>query len=157
MHQTVSDVALLPEETADSLAYLSRTIPHLLKDANPRLGSRFNLDVEELQELDSMSRKNRFLLEPFETVNAKMKLIYRKSFRGHNLTGVLNYSRLISRQQFCKGGAVLAQEVCDLSRCSKNPTGGCRISMYTVDGGHIGHVGKNAVVGMAINTAVALK
>jgi hypothetical protein len=148
---------LLPGEFADEEIYQTRTLPSSITLSRSNLkGLVYVLNQQELKNLDNKNKRNRYIIEPYETVKAKMRVIFCQSRQGYNLTGVLNYSRLVTRGFFCRKGAILSQEVCDDINCYGSAAGGCRKSTFTVDSAH-GRIGTKPHVGLALNTAIAMK
>ena len=152
------DVLLRDGEFGDSKSYLERTKSTLLSYAKLSQGSdgTLTLDVRELKQLTDLDRRNRYILEPFKTVERKSIIIFKDSLDNYNLQGLLDYQREINREAFCKFGMVLGQGNCGDSRCSPTRSKGCAVGSYTVDGGH-GRLGKDARISMCLNVGLVIK
>ena len=137
-----------------------RTINYLrlTKDLNLTLKSdgTMILDALELKQLVDLDRRNRYILEPFKTMQRKSLIIFRDSLVRFNLQGLLDYQREVSRDAFCKNGMVIGQGNCGNSSCSPTTLSGCAVAGNTVDGGH-SHLGKDAQITMCLNVGMVIK
>jgi hypothetical protein len=114
------------------------------------------LDSRELKELTDLDRRNRYILEPFKTVQRKSLIIFRDSLMNFNLQGLLDYQREVNRDAFCKYGMMTGQGNCGNPKCSITPLTGCANAGNTVDGGHA-HLGKDSRITMCLNVGMVIK
>ena len=115
-----------------------------------------SLDTKELTQLHALDRRNRYILEPFKTVERKSLIIFRDSLANYNLQGLLDYQREVNCEAFCRFGMTKGQGNCGESRCLANKSKGCFIACSSVDGGH-GRLGKDSRVSMCLNVGLVIK
>ena len=150
---------LIGDETTDDQAYFERTLPSLLKMAYKGLtkNGRLILSSAELIKLDSQRGMNQYILEPIQTYQAHSRVVYTGGIRPHNVQGIVQLQRLLSRSQFCPQGALFPQEKCHEPKCSDFGVSGCRLAMCHVDGAHNVVGTSDMLSSTALNASVTLR